>query len=115
MKVIIINKFLIDTLNNKDKFSLNTFLKFSNQLKYIRYIKINSNIFTYIYKKKNLKYYFKFDFLNKNLLKKIFWKIRFFNWWKRNYQIYIKGIFEDNGKNIEKIIEKENINLFNIN
>ena len=48
----IIHNFLIDILNNKNKFNLNTFFNLSNQLKLIRYVELNLKYFHFIYKKK---------------------------------------------------------------
>ena len=115
----IINKYFINDLNNKDNFSLKSFFNLPNQLKTIRYLKLKSNIFSYIYeKKRNEKYYFKFNLHNKNMLKQYYSNIDFSICDKeviKYKKIDIKGILEDNEINIEKIIEKKDINLCEIN
>ena len=115
----IINKYFINDLNNKDNFSLKSFFNLPNQLKTIRYLKLKSNIFSYIYeKKRNEKYYFKFNLHNKNMLKQYYSNIDFSICDKeviKYKKIDIKGILEDNEINIEEIIEKKDINLCEIN
>ena len=115
----IINKYFINDVNNKDNFSLKSFFNLPNQLKTIRYLKLKSNIFSYIYeKKRNEKYYFKFNLHNKNMLKQYYSNIDFSICDKeviKYKKIDIKGILEDNEINIEEIIEKKDINLCEIN
>ena len=115
----IINKYFINDLNNKDNFSLKSFFNLPNQLKTIRYLKLKSNIFSYIYeKKRNEKNYFKFNLHNKNMLKQYYSNIDFSICDKeviKYKKIDIKGILEDNDINIEEIIEKKDINLCEIN
>ncbi len=115
----IINKYFINDLNNKDNFSLKSFFNLPNQLKTIRYLKLKSNIFSYIYeKKRNEKYYFKFNLHNKNMLKQYYSNIDFSICDKeviKYKKIDIKGILEDNEINIEEIIEKKDVNLCEIN
>ena len=55
----IINQFLIDILNNKNEFCLNSFLNLPNQLNLIRYFHLNLNVFDYIFKKKKYVIIFK--------------------------------------------------------
>ncbi len=115
----IINKYYINDLNNKDNFSLKSFFNLPNQLRTIEYLKLKSNIFSYIIEKKNNeKYYFKFNLLNKNMLKQYYSNIDFSICEKeviKYKKIDIKGILEDNEINIEEIIEKKDVNLCEIN
>ena len=115
----IINKYYINDLNNKDNFSLKSFFNLPNQLRTIEYLKLKSNIFSYIIEKKNNeKYYFKFNLLNKNMLKQYYSNIDFSICEKeviKYKKLDIKGILEDNEINIEEIIEKKDINLCEIN
>ena len=115
----IINKYYINDINNKNNFSLKSFFNLPNQLRTIEYLKLKSNIFSYIIEKKNNeKYYFKFNLLNKNMLKQYYSIIDFSICEKeviKYKKLDIKGILEDNEINIEEITEKKDINLCEIN
>ena len=117
----IINQFIINTINNKDKFCLNTFFSLPNKLKIIRYLQLNFKIFIFKYKKKRgNNYLFKFNINNKNEFKQYYSNLDLSideNEIIKYKKINIKGI--NNKTNIEEIIEKEDINLcdiyFNLN
>ena len=118
----IINQFIINTLNNKDKFSLISFFSLPNQLKFIRHLQIDFHIFCFVYKRKRGKnYLFKFN-INNNKFKQYYSNFDLSidkNEINKYKKIDIKGISYKNEINIEKIIEKEDINLsdiyFNLN
>ena len=117
----IINQFIMKTINNKDKFCLNTFFSLPNKFKKIRYVQLNFKIFIFKYKKKRGKnYLFKFNINNKNEFKQYYSNLDLSineNEIIKYKKIDIKGI--NNKTNIEEIIEKDDINLcdiyFNLN
>jgi hypothetical protein len=119
----IINQFIIDTLNNKNKFDLKTFFYLPNQLKFIQHIQLNFQFFSFTYKKKGGKnHLFKFNINNKNEFNQYYSNIDLTideNEIIKYKKIDIKGINDENKKNIIEIIEKEDINLcdiyFNLN
>ena len=116
-----INRFLIDILKNKKQFSLNKFINLPKTLKKITYLEINLKLFSFICKKN----YFEFILSDEN---------KFTNYYL-NYDLsineeeivkYKKIKIEGLGKlkekmkekeenKIEEIIEKDNINLCDIN
>ncbi len=117
----IINQFIIDTLNNKNKFDLKTFFYLPNQLKFIKHLQLNFHFFSFIYKNKRGKnHLFKFNINNKNEFKQYYSNIDLTideNEIIKYKKIDIKGINDEN--KTKEIIEKENINLcdiyFNLN
>ena len=119
----IINQFIFNIVNNKDKFSLISFFSLPNQLKLIRHLQIDLNIFCFVYKRKRGKnYLFKFNINNKDRLKEYYSNLDFsidINEIIKYKKIDIKGIRYKNEINIGEIIEKDDINLsdiyFNLN
>ena len=111
----LINLFLLQTLNEEKIFSLNDFINFPEKLNTIQYLKINLNLYSFIYegiKRKNnffeFKVYdeFKIYYLNYDLSLNGK-EISKFN------DINIEGLF-NKIKNLE-LIENTNINLCDIN
>ena len=111
----LINLFLLQTLNEEKIFSLNDFINFPEKLNTIQYLKINLNLYSFIYegiKRKNnffeFKVYdeFKIYYLNYDLSLNGK-EISKFN------HINIEGLF-NKIKNLE-LIENTNINLCDIN
>ena len=113
----IINQFLIDVLNNKNEFLLQSFFNLPNQLNLIRYFHLNLNSFDYIFKKKKKeKYFFKFNLNNQNQFQKYYPNFNLSidkNEINKYRKIDIKGI--ENKINIKEIKEKNDINLCDIN
>ena len=116
-----INIFLIDMLKNKKEFSLNKFINLPKKLKKINLFGINLNIFSFICKKN----YFEFIINDENELKNYYLN---FDLSINEEEIvkYKKIKIEGLGKlkekmkekeenKIEEIIEKDNINLCDIN
>jgi hypothetical protein len=69
----IINQFIIDTLNKKNKFDLKSFFSLSNRLNSIKYLQLNFLFFSFIYKKKRGKHhFFKFNINDKNEFKQYY-------------------------------------------
>ncbi len=119
----IINNFLIETLKKNNKFSLKSFFNLTNQLNFIRFLKLDLRNFVFIYKKKREeKYLFKFELNNIEVFKKYYSNFDLSIDQKEILQykkIDIKGIKYGNSLHVDEIIEKEDINIcdiyFNIN
>ena len=119
----IINQFIIETVKNKDQFNLKTFFILPNKLRLIRYIKLNFQIFLYVYKKKRGEnYMFKFNINNKNEFKQYYSNLYLSideNEIIKYKKIDIKGISYKNERNKIELIEKKDVNLcdiyFNLN
>ena len=119
----IINKFLIETLNKKNKFDLKKFFNLPNELKNIRFLHLDLRDFVFIYKnKREKKYLFKFELNNINSFKKYYSNFDLSidqNEIIKYKKIDIKGIKYGSKLDINEIIEKGNINIcdiyFNIN
>ena len=121
-----INQFIIDTSFNKKVFILKNFFSLPNKLSLIRYFNLKLKIFSYAYKKKKeQKYYFKFNLGCNNELIQYYsnFDLSFdYNEIIKYKKIEIKGINKlyqkINHHNeeiiIEKIIEKEDIHLCDI-
>ena len=107
----IINQFIINTINNKDRFCLKKFFDLPKKLKKIRYLKLNFKTFTFEFKKKEGKeYLFKFNINNKSEFKKYFSNLDLLideNEIIKYKKIDIKGI--NNKTNIEEIKEEKDI------
>jgi len=114
----IINQFIIQTVNNKDKFNLKSFFFLPNKLRLIRYLQLNFKYFFYVYKKKRgFNYLFKFNMNNINEFKQYYSNLDLSideSEIIKYKKIDIKGISYRNERNIIEIIEKKDINLCDI-
>ena len=127
-----INGFIINTLINKNKFNLNFFFNLVNKLSLIKYLQFDFEIFSFIYKKQNKdKYLFKFNLNEIDIFQQCFTIIdlsidenEIIKYKKINiqginkfYQKLDKDFYlnKEIFKPIEKIIEKKEINLCDIN
>ena len=123
-----INQFIIDTSFNKNIFILKSFFNLPNKLSLIRNFNLKLKVFYYAFKKiKEQKYYLKFNLNDPNELIKYYsnFDLSIDHNEIINYKkIEIKGINKlyekiNNNNNkeiiIEKIIEKEDIHLCDIN
>ena len=114
----IINQFIIQTVNNKDKFNLKSFFFLPNKLRLIRYLQLDFKYFFYVYKKKRgFNYLFKFNMNNINEFKQYYSNLDLSideSEIIKYKKIDIKGISYRNERNIIEIIEKKDINLCDI-
>ena len=127
-----INEYLINTLINKKQFNLKFLFNLANKLSLIKYLQLDLQIFSFMYKKQNKdKYLFKFNLNDQDNFQKCFTYIDFsideneiIKYKKINikginkfYQKFYKDFYQNQEifKPIEKIIEKEEIKLCDIN